>query len=659
MIKPIFNFKHTIAVFAFFGSLLFPSLAHTQTDNRIPLVARVMELMPQIPPDAFPPEPDRQFRLVRPGLFAHSRPVFEVPSKDGTMAAGTEDGDLYIRLVSGGENKVVANKSSEWNWDVEGALWSPDGRAIAVRMRNDSEVPQIPIVSYQEKNEITSMKAYSRAGAALPKDRVYFVDTKTGASVQIKQSGSDPYFHLLEWNSASDTLYFLRADRLTQRLDLLSANAKSGDTKLIHTETGKSGALWWNMLQGYDGHMASQKLVTMLSDGRFLWTSEESGFAHIYLHDGDGRRLRSLTEGKVAGYVELVIDIDEDSGFIYTVMQGIDDDNPYDQALYRFSLADGKPQKLADGPTIMLAFLSEDKKNVVVHRSGFPNTFKVESVQTDGTGHKIIWSAELSFLKDFGFAPEIVTSLASDGKSKLRSLILKPKNLDPENPYPVLEWIYGGPNTTVFVNDLTDPQQLELQDLANEGFIIVLTDGRGTPGRGREFRDFAKGRFGQVEIADHAAVLRELGKTRKYMDMSRVGIFGHSWGGYFTLRALLEEPELYKAGVMLAPVANASSMRVAVEPFMGCLSADCPDAYKAGDSLSEIAKLSAPLLIIHGTADDDIPISESVKLVDALQKARKEHEFVLLAGTDHIVQRSPVTFSKTLGFFKTHLSERP
>ncbi len=122
---------------------------------------------------------------------------------------------------------------------------------------------------------------------------------------------------------------------------------------------------------------------------------------------------------------------------------------------------------------------------------------------------------------------------------------------------------------------------------------------------------------------------------------------------------MLEEPELYKAGVMLAPAVDTSSMRVAVEPYMGCLPADCPAAYKAGDNTNKIEKLKAPLLIMHGTADDDVPVAESIKLVDALQKNGKVHELVLLPGIDHIVQRSPLTYPKISDFFEKYFLKTP
>lgn len=627
--------------------------AQTPSEKQIPLVGRVMGAMADFPLEFESDSTEIKLNVVRPGLFAQNRPIFEVASPGGKSAVGTVEGSLYLRQGGSEDKKIITKPSGDKNWDVEGALWSSDGKMIAVKTIDETGVASIPIVDWTEKYEKVSMKTYFRAGDKIPVHQLFIVNTETGKTIPIKHGQEFPYLHILDWSADSDTFYFLRSDRLTKNLELLSANPSNGEIKSIFKETNKYGALWWQMLQGYDGRMHSANLVRVLGNGNFIWTSERSGFQHLYLYDRNGKLIRSLTEGKNVGFVRDFAAVDEQRGFIYAVMQGTGDD-VYAHTLYRFSLSGGEVKKLADGPNLFVNF-SKDMEKMRVARTGFPDIMEVEEMDYDGADRKIIWSPDVSFLKDYGFAPEIVKTLAADGKTKLRSLIVKPKDFDPKKSYPIIEEIYGGPNANVFENVIPDPGILSLQEIADSGFIIVMTDGRGTPNRGQEFGNFAAGRFGQVEIADHAAVLRGLAKERKYMDINRVGILGPSWGGYFTLRALLEEPELYKAGVMLAPAVDTSSMRVAVEPYMGCLPADCPAAYKAGDNTNKIEKLKAPLLIIHGTSDDDVPIAESIKLVNFLQKHGKEHEFIILPGVDHGVQRSPMTIPKITGFFEKHL----
>lgn len=638
------------------GSLMIVE-AQTTSDKPDSLLKRLMSLLREIPTEVQPPTPDARLKVLRPGLFAEGRKIFEIASADGKTAAGTADGALYIRPLDSEAKNVIAKPVGDWRWDVEGALWSPDGKMIAVKMIDERDVPRIPIVNWLGKHEEVFMNPYSRAGDKIQRHQLYIVDVGSGKAILVQHGENDPYFHILDWDLNSRALYFLRSDRLTRRLDLLAANAGDGQVKLIFTETNKFGAMWWNMMQGYDYQMTLANQVRLLENGNFIWTSERNGFAHLYLYDRNGQLIRALTEGKNAGFVQDLIDVDDKRGYAYVIMQGAGN-KLYDQTLYRFRLADGQPQKLAEGPTLR-AIISKDKEKLWVHRRGLPNILEVEELSSDGSNRKIIWSPDISFLKENGFSPEIIKTTAADGKTELRSLIIKPKDFDPKKLYPVIENIYAGPFTNVIVNSASNTSYLRWQEIANRGFIIVWTDGRGTPGRGQAFQNYAAGRFGQVEIADHAAVIRQLGKERSYMNLARVGITGGSWGGYFALRALLQEPELYKVGVLTSPSVDVSSMRVAVESFMGCLPVDCPAAYKAGDNTSEINKLKAPVLIIIGTADNDVPNAESFKLIDALQKAGKEHELIVLPGLFHNVMASPVTLPKLADFFERHLAKLP
>jgi dipeptidyl aminopeptidase/acylaminoacyl peptidase len=647
----------TGSIIVLFAGSLMTVKAQTTSDKPVSLVNRVVNLMREIPKEALPPPAGIKLDPVRPGLFSESSPIFEVASPDKQTAVGTIDGSLYVRQISNAEKSIIAKPISNWRWDVEGALWSPDGKMLAVRMIDDSDVPRIPIVNWLGRHEEVSMLPYARAGEKIARQQLYIVNAASGNATAIQHGEDDPYFHILDWDDDSHTLYFLRADRLTRRLDLLAANAGSGKVKPLFTETNKFGAMWWNMLQGYDAQMSNANLVRILGNGNFIWTSEKSGFAHLYLYERNGQLIRPLTEGRKAGFVRRLIDVDEKRGYVYVVMQGTDDDDLYEQTLYRFRLSDGQAQKLTEFPSSRITF-SKDMEKLWVVRTGLRAILDVEELNNDGSNRKIIWSPDLSFFKDYGFSPEFVKTLAADGKTELRSLILKPKGFDSKKSYPVIEYIYGGPNANI-ISDSLPSEPLLLQEVANRGFIIVLTDGRGTQRRGQTFQNYAAGRFGQVEIADHAAVIRQLGKERSYIDISRVGICGLSWGGYFTLRALIQEPELYKAGVLMSPSVDVSSMRVAVEPYMGCLPVDCPAAYKAGDNTSVINKLKAPVLIIIGTADNDVPNAESVKLVGALQKAGKDHELILLPGLYHNVLASPIPLPKLADFFERHLARVP
>lgn len=613
------------------------------------LIDRITNVTRSLPKEIMP-QRDPRLKVVRQGLFAGSS-IFEVASPDKKLVAGTIDGALYTRPIDGEDKKTIVKPIGNKKWDVEGAIWSPNGKLIALKLIDETGVPLIPLINYTGKHEEITMKPYSRVGKKLPIHQLYIIEVISGKSTKIQHGDKDPYFHIKGWNTTGDALYFLRSDRLTRRLDLLMANAGTGKTTLVFTETNKYGAHWWPMLHGFDARMTNANLVYMLENGSFIWTSERTGFAQLYLYDRNAKLIRTLTERKNAGFVQRLVEVDEKRGNVYAITQGADENDVYKQTLYRFNLSGGQAEKLTDASELRVNFSNEMEKLLVLRKSP-PDLYQVELMNNDGSDQKVFWKADISFLKELGYSPEFINVTAADGKTKLRSVIFKPKDFNPEKPYPVLEQIYGGPNKNTISPSFTSGEFISSMELANRGFIVVMTEGRGSPGRGQEFQNYTAGRFGQVEIADHAAVLRQLAKERSYMDLSRVGIFGHSWGGYFTLRALLQEPDLYKAGAMSSGATDVSSMRVSAESFMGCLPADCPTAYKSGDNLSQIDKLKAPLLIIHGTVDDDVPIGESFKLVDALQQAGKDYEFIPLSGLSHNVFVTPLADQKIAEFFE-------
>ncbi|MUP44433.1 hypothetical protein E0K83_01570 [Gramella sp. BOM4] len=221
-----------------------------------------------------------------------------------------------------------------------------------------------------------------------------------------------------------------------------------------------------------------------------------------------------------------------------------------------------------------------------------------------------------------------------------------------------MEWIYGPANTSVIQRSVLSPANIQLQNLANQGFIFLMIDGRGTPGRGAGFRNFSYANFGQVELQDHISAIQQLAAKHSFIDSDRIGVSGHSWGGHFALRAVLEHPEIYKAAHLSAAAIDPVSFRVAIEAYMGCLPTDCPEAYRKAALTPHLDKLKAPILIHHGTADDDVPIEDSYELVEALQNLNyRDFEFIEFEAMDHIIMRNPKWEQDLIHFFKKELGE--
>lgn len=628
----------------------------TEAQGQNPVMEKLRGIVPVFPAEAIAGYNPIEGEIVRQGLFAHSRPIREPGSPQGEKYAGTLDGNLYIRNKDSDVRQIIAKADNGWRWDVEGAKWSPNGNLLAVKQIDDREVPRISITKFEHGEEQESMIPYTRAGEPVEKHQVYVVDVNSGKTVAVDHGSNDPYLHIQGWSADNEDLRLFRTDRLMKKLDILTANAATGAVEKVLTETSETYILGLPLLQGYADYLDYLSPLHSLDQrDQFIWTSERSGFNHLYLYTSNGEIIRPLTEGKLNGLVHRIVEVDNRRGQVYFTASANKED-PYLEQLYRIDLDGEELQKIAEAPVLSEVRFSSFMDSIWVLREGLPHLFQIDLYTPDGSHQKTSWSPDLSFIRESGFAPEFVKAKSADGETMIEVLVLKPFDFDPEKKYAVIESIYGGPNEMHIPRQLQSPPLWMNQMLANQGFVVLMTDGRGTPGRGKIFQDYSFSRFGQVELEDHVAVLNQLGKERPYMDLSRIGIMGHSWGGYFALRALLKHPDLYRAAHITAPAVDPFTNRVAVEAYMGCLPEDCPESYQKGANTEIVKNLSGPLMIVHGTADDDVPLEESEKLLKAFSMAGKENiEFKKYPGVDHIVMRSPQWGPEMLGFFKKHL----
>jgi dipeptidyl aminopeptidase/acylaminoacyl peptidase len=232
--------------------------------------------------------------------------------------------------------------------------------------------------------------------------------------------------------------------------------------------------------------------------------------------------------------------------------------------------------------------------------------------------------------------PEPFTVLAADGHTPLYGVLYKPADFDPKKRYAVIDCIYGGPFTTVvpwgYVGASFEARMAG--SLAQMGFVTVVLDARGTPGRGKAFQDVNYGRIGQTEIPDHVAALRQVAASHPYMDIARAGIFGHSWGGFFALHGMLSAPDFFRAGYSAAP-GTFEEEAIIQEPYLG-LPGQNPSGYHDGANIPEAGNLRGALRIMHGTADVNAPFSATLRMVDALIKANKHFELLVMPGEPHL-----------------------
>lgn len=338
------------------------------------------------------------------------------------------------------------------------------------------------------------------------------------------------------------------------------------------------------------------------------------------------------------------------------------EDRPYDTHLYRTDLSGGGLKRLTEAPgEHAIQFCPSKRYFVDTHSS---NTRPPVSELRSAEGELLLElaSSRTAELEAIGWTPpEEFIAKADDGSTDLYGVLFKPRGFDPNEQYPVIDFIYAGPFTTTVPNSYAPLSTIvnRAAGMAQLGFVTFILDCRGTTERGKAFQDASYGRIGQIEIPDHVAVLKQLAAERPYMDLDRVGICGASWGGYFALRGMLTAPDVFHVGVALCP-GDLTEAQAINEPYMG-LPQDNPEGYAAGSNPALAANLKGKLLMIHGTADRNAPFSTTMRMAPALIRAGKIHDLAVIPQADHyfagLYQR--YAMERMISYFKEHLDSNP
>lgn len=572
-------------------------------------------------------------------------PLLEILSPDKQWFLHRSENDLWLRkpgseelvqLTDDGVDGFYWGEAFEWdgNYGRPWAWWSQDGSKIAVRKVDERTVPTVPVVTYKEGNAKIEKIEFARPGDPLPLRKLYFIDVTDGRQIQIDDDG-DPEGHImaLEWRPDGSEFFYITLNRLHKRLRLLAADADMGKTRILISEERDTF---------HDPLWSSPPQFIPLGEERFLWTSDRSDWRHIYLYNRTGALEKQITQGSFP--VHEIIAIDEEGGWIYFTAH-TDEDRPYDLHLARVGIDGNEYRQLTEANGVHRIRMAPSFKYFLDTHSSVDRPHITELRRADGSLVDTLSKADTSKLEDLGWVPpEEIVVTAVDGKTQLHGVLYKPFDFDPEHRYPLIEYIYDGYNTTVVSrtfpgagsSDAHNAYPLDGTDplaLAQLGFLVWVVDGRGTNERGRAFLDVVYGgRFDP--IPDHVSALRQLAKDRPFVDLDRVGIFGISAGGQRTLEAMLKAPDIYHVGVAIAPSVDPRDLRAnGPEPIQG-FPEDNPGSYDP-ELLTLADRLEGQLMLMHGTDDPVVPVSHTLRMVDALVKAGRPHDLVLLPGQTH------------------------
>ncbi len=558
----------------------------------------------------------------------------------------THDGGGLIR---NGMAEFIAQEEMD---RYTGYWWAPDDSAVAFVRVDESPVHVAERFEIYAENFKVYEQRYPATGTPNVLVRLGVV-APDGTDLRWMDIGkeTDIYLPRVDWFPGSQFLAVQRQSRDQQTLELLKIHARSGEARVLLTETSDT---WINL---------HNELRVLESRPQFIWGSERSGHAHLYLYDNDGRLLRQLTsgdwdvvDGARARSALLHIDEEGDRLFVTGTLA-----SPMERNIYEVSLSgNGEPRRIS--------------KDAGWHQADFADSgeFYVDSFNSTGTppqlslhradGSRIDFIEENRLDETHPYHPyvanrpltEFGTLRAEDGQP-LYYRMLKPAGFDADKRYPVIVFVYGGP----MGQSVTDTWAAGFNEiLAREGFIVFTIDNRGTGFRGTAFDAPIFRRMGDIEVRDQMVGANYL-KSLDFVDPARIGVWGWSYGGYMTLMSLFKQPDVFAAGVSGAPVTDWTLYDTHyTERYLGTPQGN-PEGYEASGVFPYAKDLAAPLLLIHGMADDNVLFTNSTKLMKALQDDGRPFDVMTYPGSKHGLMRVPATgqhvFAHILRFFRQHL----
>lgn len=583
-----------------------------------------------------------------------SRPGYQQFAKfspDGRLVGFVRDNNIYVTdlatgretaLTSDGGDNVI-NGTSDWVYEEELDLrdafrWSPDGKRIAFWRLDQTAIRPFYLVNQDSLYPALVPVRYPKSGTPNSQVKIGVVDVATGRATWIDLGAErDIYIAAMGFAGSPGEVWLTRLNRHQNRLDLLLADATTGASRVIMTDTDSA----WvdaNQPRWIDGGK------------QFLFVSERDGYDQVYLFDRTGSLVRRVTP--LGWDVQDVYGVDEQKGVVY--LSGAID-GPLGRQLLRIGL-DGKGlTRLSQEPGTHAAEFAPMFGLYVdtYSRAGVP---PVETLRrADGTLVRTIAdnAALMGKIAALGLnRPEFVTVRTTDGVD-LNAWIIKPKTFDPTRRYPLLLNVYGGPGSQTVTDSWGGANYLWHQMLAQDGYLVASVDNRGTGGRGAKFMKQTYLHLGRYEAADQIAAARWFA-AQPYVDPGRVGIWGWSYGGYMTALSMFRGAGVFKAALAVAPVTDWRFYdTIYTERYMRTPQEN-PAGYDESAPLTYADSLRGSFLLVHGTGDDNVHFQNSVRLVQRLEAANKQFDMRIYPGRTHAIAGGN-TRENLYGLFTTWL----
>lgn len=640
-------------------------------------------------------------------------PRHELLSPDARKVAFTKDHNIWIRdtktraeysLTRDGENlyaygrmpdtalSAISIAKTGASMPPYGTSWSPDSRKLITTRVDESTYREYPFVDWAPADGSVRPYLYNlriplSGDPGIAPLETLIIDTVSGESA-IVDAGDGlhiPVGGLVGWSSDNRTAYFYALSSSYDHARLVEF--RDGQTRTVLEESRPGGAV------KFAPSPYSAPGIHLIKGGKeLLWYSERSGYGHLYRYDIEsGELLNEVTAGNWVVFE--VIHVDDSAELIYFTAGGREPNrDPYQRHLYvasfdgslmRLLTIDDADQNISAPPTAFIRNLfgiplppskiSPNGKFLVSSQSTLkspPETI-LRNAQ-DGSIISVIEKADVEALHAAGFKePERFRAKAADGETEIYGTIHLPLEFDPESSYSVLNATYAGPQlrsaAVGYMDAIGGPGNGDRTALASLGFIVVTIDGRGTPYRSSVFQDEGRGSgHGTVTLEDHKAAIEQLASERPYFDLSRVGIYGHSWGGYHATRGLLLHNDFYVAAVSSAGIQGYQWSYPAAEGFLGepdfgdgittrATDRDVPENFLEVSNSQLADRLKGKLLLAYGDLDENVSPAQTAQMVRALTLADKDYDLIVMPGANHYFDSSPYFSRRRIDYLLEHV----
>jgi dipeptidyl-peptidase-4 len=599
---------------------------------------------------------DVRRNLVRKLTENKSKQMIPTFSPDGKMLAYVCDNNIWLakfdfdtesQITKDGELNAIINGATDWVYEEEfGATrlmeFSPDNKMLAFVRTDESKVPQYRFQTFDEKlyPDFYTYK-YPKPGEmnSTVECRVFDIEARTTRTMAVPLD-KDGYIPRIAFTDSPDELAVMTLNRDQNRFDMYFVNPRTTVAKLVLRDENKY-------------YIDSDFLTSIVfANDRFTYISEKDGYSHIYLYGKTGTLQKQLTKGAFDVTRLLAVDPQTNNVFYEAA-----DESPLRRNIYKVNMEKGNPIKLSSRQAYNSATFSNNGKFFVLHQSDINTPAQISLHDANGKLLRMLEDNQSTVQKIVEARlpqKEFISVTAADGVTELNGWILKPTNFDASKKYPLVMVQYSGPNS----QEVTDRFGIDWEyALLNEGFLVACVDGRGTGARGEEFRKQTYMKLGILESDDQAAAARYFA-TLPYVDAKRIGIWGWSYGGYNVLMSMSRGNGIFKAGVAIAAVSDWRFYdSVYTERFMRTPQQN-QSGYDNGSPLKLAKQLQGNLLLIHGTADDNVHFQNAMEYTRALVEADKQFEMFVFPDKNHSIyggNTRSYLYKKVIDFYKKNL----